>query len=162
MLNNFFEYQKPGYARQYSSIIFVNNNNNDNNGESEEKVANEWKNKGIQNKLSRSKDKLSIDIVQIEPLSKFYKAETYHQRYWEKQRVRAVLAALLLAESSGAFDQLELFGGSVVGDLNIGGYSFDTICNGVFLIGAAWMILERLVVQDVRELKDGDLIQEVI
>jgi hypothetical protein len=58
-----------------------------------------------------------------------------------------------------------LFGGGsgiVVGDLNIGGYTFDTICNGMFLTGAAWMILERLVVQDVRELKDGDLIQEVI
>ena len=74
------------------------------------------------------------------------------------------MAAILLAGSYGAFDQLELFGSSgiVVGDLNIGGYAFDTICNGVFLIGAAWMILERLVVQDVRELKDGELIQEVI
>ena len=98
-------------------------------------------------------------------MSKFYKAESYHQRYWEKQRIRAGLAAILLAGSSGAFDQWELFGGGsgiVVGDLNIGGYTFDTICNGMFLIGAAWMILERLVVQDVRELKDGDLIQEVI
>jgi hypothetical protein len=47
--------------------------------------------------------------------------------------------------------------------VNIGGYTFDTVvCNGVFLIEAAWLILERLVVQDVRELKDGDLIQEVI
>ena len=62
------------------------------------------------------------------------------------------------------FEQWELFGGGgiVVRELHIGGYSFDTVCNGVFLIGAAWMILERLVVQDVRELKDGDLIQEVI
>jgi methionine-S-sulfoxide reductase len=165
LLNHFFEYQKPGYARQYSSVIFVNNNNNEENDteNDERKMANEWKNNGIQNKLSRSKDNLSIDIVQIEPLSKFYKAETYHQRYWEKQRFRAGLAAILLAGSSGAFDQLELFGaGGIVGDLNIGGYEFDTICNGVFLIGAAWMILERLVVQDVRELKDGDLIQEVI
>jgi peptide-methionine (S)-S-oxide reductase len=162
LLNQFFEYQKPGYARQYSSVIFVNNNNDDTDNV-EKKMANEWKNNGIQNKLSRSKDNLSIDIVQIEPLSKFYRAETYHQRYWEKQRIRAGLAAILLAGSSGAFDQWELFGGGgFVGDLNIGGYEFDTICNGVFLIGAAWMILERLVVQDVRELKDGDLIQEVI
>jgi peptide-methionine (S)-S-oxide reductase len=86
LLNQFFEYQKPGYARQYASVIFVNNNNDNENDE--KKMANEWKNNGIQNKLSRSKDNLSIDIVQIEPMSKFYKAESYHQRYWEKQRVR--------------------------------------------------------------------------
>ena len=78
LLNQFFEYQKPGYARQYSSVIFVNDNNADTNDE--KKMANEWKNNGVQNKLSRSKDNLSIDIVQIEPLSKFYRAESYHQR----------------------------------------------------------------------------------
>ena len=44
--------------------------------------------------------------------------------------------------------------------LSIGGYTFDTVCNSVFLIGAAWMI-GTVVVQDVRELKDGDMIQEV-
>jgi len=41
------------------------------------------------------------------------------------------------------------------------GQSFDTLCGGVFLAGAGWMLVERLIARDVRELKPGDLIQQL-
>jgi len=47
--------------------------------------------------------------------------------------------------------------GGILANVQVFGFSFDTICGGVFLAGAAWMILERLVARDVRELKPGDL-----
>ncbi|KAL7429452.1 hypothetical protein ACHAXM_001718, partial [Skeletonema potamos] len=163
LLDKFFEFQKPGMSRQYSSIIFVPNNE-DENVEKEEAIK--WKSTAIlqtKGKQQRNGDNtiLPYDIVQIEPLSPFYRAEEYHQSYWKKQRGRAILAILLLAGSSGAYDDL-LGGGAMERIEVVTGYSFDTICNAVFLIGAAWMILERLIVRDVRELKSGDLISEVI
>jgi peptide-methionine (S)-S-oxide reductase len=152
LLDNFFELQKPGYSRQYSSIIFVD----DEHG-TERDVAAGWKTKAIENKVKREKDNLSHEIVEIEPLSSFYRAEEYHQRYWEKQRLRAVTAIGLIAGSSGAYDDL-LMNNGILDKLEAVGMSFDTICNGIFLLGAAWMIFERIVARDVRELKRGELI----
>ena len=144
LLDNFFEYQKPGYSRQYASVIFTNN-------DEEESLAIEWK-EG--NASKQTKTAGQYNLVDIEPSSAFYKAEEYHQRYWEKQRLRAVIAVVLIAGESGAYDNL--FGG-VLANVQVFGFSFDTICGGIFLVGAAWMILERLVARDVRELKSGDL-----
>ena len=154
LLDQFFEVQKPGMSRQYASIVFVD----DDSSADEQQQAMEWKTTNIKTKVKRS-DNLPYEIVEIEPLSKFYRAEEYHQRYWEKQRLRAAVGVLLIAGSSGAYDDL---GGGVIGQLELlGGYGFDTICNGVFLVGAAWMIVERLIARDVRELKRGDLIAEL-
>jgi hypothetical protein len=153
-LDKFFEFQKPGLSRQYASIIFANDNTDEQN------EATKWKVTAMKTNGKRTGDNLPYEIVQIEPLSSFYRAEEYHQSYWKKQRGRAVLAVLLLAGSSGAYD--DIGGGVFINKLEVmSGYDFDTICNAVFLIGAAWMILERLVVRDVRELKSGDLISEV-
>ena len=113
----------------------------------EEKEAEQWK-------KERLEDNRSYDIVQIEQASPFYKAEEYHQRYWEKQRLRFVIGAALIAGESGAYDA---FFDGALGNMEVFGLSFDSACGALFLVGAAWMILERLVARDVRELKTGDL-----
>ena len=77
LLDNFFEYQKPGYSRQYASVIFTNDDN-------EESLATEWKE---DNSSKQTKVAGQYNLVDIEPSSAFYKAEEYHQRYWEKQRL---------------------------------------------------------------------------
>ena len=152
LLDKFFEVQKPGLSRQYASIVFVAD-------DTEEEEVNKWKTAAIKTKVKRTSDNLPYELVEIEPTCSFYRAEEYHQRYWEKQRLRAGLAVLLVAGASGAYD--DFFGGGVIGNFELGGLAFDTICNAVFLVGAGWMILERLVVRDVRELKSGDMILEL-
>lgn len=147
LLDNFMKVQKPGLSRQYASVIFVNDTK-------EQEEATKWKSTGMERK-----DNLPYEIVEIESISPFYRAETYHQNYWSKQRLRAVLAVILIAGSSNVFD--DIGGSATIGQFELGGWGFDTICNAVFLVGAAWMILERLVVRDVRELKSGDLISQM-
>jgi hypothetical protein len=156
LLDYFFELQKPGISRQYASIIFVDDDSGD--GIEEASQASKWKDDNVASKIKRG-DNLPYSIVQIEPLTKFYKAEEYHQRYWEKQRLRAFVGILLIAGASGAYDGL--FDGAVE-NVSLGGFSFDTLCNGAFLIGAGWMLLERLIARDVRELKKGELTASVL
>ncbi|KAL7548326.1 hypothetical protein ACHAWF_011643 [Thalassiosira exigua] len=95
LLDGFFECQKPGYSRQYASIIFASDSD-------EEDAAERWKEANLG-------ENGAYATVEIEPASKFHRAEEYHQRYWEKQRIRFVVAALLIAGESGAYD--DLFGG---------------------------------------------------
>eukprot|EP00804_Cyclotella_cryptica_P004237 CCRYP_016796-RA/>CCRYP_016796-RA protein AED:0.02 eAED:0.02 QI:524/1/1/1/0/0/2/520/245 len=150
LLDYFFEFQKPGIKRQYASVIFIDEENED--GREEAKIATEWKVKAIESKV-KPKDNLSYDIVQIEPLTRFYKAEEYHQRYWEKQRLRAFFGIILIVGASGTFDPVI---DAVVDDISLFRLHFDTFCNAAFLVGAGWMLLERLLARDVRELKRGD------
>lgn len=156
LLDYFFEFQKPGIKRQYASIVFVDENSKENRGDAFK--AAQWKEDAITSKVKR-KDNLPYSIVQIEPLTKFYKAEEYHQRYWEKQRLRAFIGILLISGASGAYDSL--FDGAV-GNIALFGMQFDTLCNAVFLVGAGWMLLERLLARDVKELKKGDLAASVL
>ena len=149
LLDYFFQYQKPkpGY-RQYDSIIFANDTN-------EEKAASQWKSISASTKQKRD-DNLPYEIVEIEPASKFYKAEEYHQRYWEKQRLRFLIGFLLIAGESGAYNNL--FDGAL-GQLEFNGLSFEGVCGGVFLLGAVWTVAERLVTNGmVQELNEGDFI----
>lgn len=156
LLDYFFELQKPGISRQYASIIFVDAESDD--GEEMARQASKWKEENVATKVKRG-DNLPYSIVEIEPLTKFYKAEEYHQRYWEKQRLRAFVGVLLIAGASGAYDGL-LDG--AVENFSLFGFSFDTLCNGAFLAGAGWMLLERLIARDVKELKKGELTASVI
>lgn len=147
LLDYFFQYQKPAYSRQYASIIFAND-------ATEEKMANAWKKESVATKGKRD-DNLPYEIVQIEPSSAFYKAEEYHQRYWEKQRLRFFIGFLLIAGESGAYNNL--FDGALA-NVELFGLSFDSVCGAVFLAGAAWMLLERAIANDVKELNQGDLV----
>jgi len=79
LLDYFFELQKPGYKRQYASVIFIDKEGED--AEEKARVATDWKENRARFRGRRS-DNLPYDIVQIEPLTAFYKAEEYHQRYW--------------------------------------------------------------------------------
>lgn len=145
VLDYFFQLQKPGYSRQYASVVFAND-------AKEEKQAAQWKKERIANK---SDGNLVYETVEIEPSSPFYKAEEYHQRYWEKQRLRYVIAIALIAGESGAYN--DFFGG-VLGRAELFGLSFDSICGGAFFVGAAWVLLERLIAGDVKQLEKGDLV----
>jgi peptide-methionine (S)-S-oxide reductase len=156
LLDYFFEFQKPGIKRQYASVVFVDEGSEDGKDEARKVLA--WKEEAMLSKGKR-KDNLPYEIVQVEPLTKFYRAESYHQRYWEKQRLRAFVGLLLIAGASGAYDTL--FDGAV-GDLSFFGWSFDTLCNAAFLVGAGWMLLERLIARDVQELKRGDLMDSFV
>ena len=156
LLDYFFEYQKPGYKRQYASVIFAGD-------QSEAKEAKRWKEERSKEVMltTKRKDGVSYDIIEIEPNSSFYRAEEYHQRYWEKQRLRGLLAVILIAGESGVYNKyVERFMGLNTVEL-VFGMSFDGVCGAVFLAGAAWMLIERLVARNVRELKPGDLIAAV-
>lgn len=168
LLDLFFELQKPGNNRQYASVIFVEDSSNGkttsnfksgSSSSDDEQLAIQWKNESMQTKVKRS-DNLPYSYVEIEPMqTSFFRAEEYHQRYWEKQRLRALVGVALIAGSSGAYDNVVPFSTSmnVVG---LGNVDLDTVCNAAFLVGAGWMILERLVTNGyVRELKSGDFVK---
>jgi len=142
LLDHFFRLQKPGYGRQYASVVFVD-------GDTEKTTAEKWKNEN----LRLGNNNRSYEIVEIEPLSSFYKAEEYHQRYWEKQRLRALIGVALIAGESGAYDSF-LDG---LGIAQLFGLSLDSLFGGAFLAGAAWMLLERALARETVKMRPGDL-----
>jgi len=148
LLDYFFQLQKPAYSRQYASIIFVND-------ATEAKDAKQWKKESVSSGKQERGDNLSYDVVDIESASPFFRAEEYHQRYWEKQRLRLLLGLTLIAGESGAYN--EFFDGAL-GKVEIFGLSFESACGAFFFVSAAWLLLERLIARDVQELKQGDLI----
>lgn len=97
LLEAFFESQKPKLgSRQYSSIIFPHDD------EQQEIAAKFIQNEG---KTQRS-DGWMPEWTAIEPLTKFYQAEGYHQNYWQKQRPRFVVILGLLAVATGVLDPI--------------------------------------------------------
>ena len=129
LLDAFFEAQEPKLgSRQYASIIFPHNDEQDS-------IAKEWIEKGIREKKVR-KDGVPVDITQIEPLSPFYQAEGYHQRYWQKQRPRFAAAVALLAVASGGFDSYVPQAYHSV---------LHTAANSAVLLGCAYVVLERKI-----------------
>lgn len=129
LLDAFFEAQEPKLgSRQYASIIFPHDNE-------QKEVAEEWVDSGIREKRVRP-DGVPVAITQVEDLSPFYRAEGYHQRYWQKQRPRFAIGGALLAISSGLVD-------SIVPE------AYHSLlhsgANGAVLIGCAYVLLERVV-----------------
>ena len=81
LLDAFFEAQEPrAGSRQYASIVFPHVNDNE-----QQQTAEKW--------LQDNQDRVRSDggpalLTQIERQSPFYKAEEYHQEYWQKMRPR--------------------------------------------------------------------------
>jgi peptide-methionine (S)-S-oxide reductase len=134
LLDVFFEVQVPQLgSRQYSSIVFPHN-------EEQDHIAREWLSTDGDRRRS---DGLPVKVTEIEPLTTFYQAEGYHQRYWAKQRPRFATIALLIMLSSGIVNswipsELE----SLV----------DTGANGLAIGIAVYVMLERVIDAKVVEL----------
>lgn len=127
LLNAFFEAQEPKMgSRQYASIIFVHN-------EEQESIADNWLSS---EERVRNKDGLLSRITTIEPLSTVWKAEGYHQQYWQKFRPRVIWFVVLISIASGAID-------SFIVDGSIDLINVHTIANGIALAGCVFVILER-------------------
>ena len=91
LLDAFFDAQEPRTgSRQYASFIFPHD-------DEQTEIAQTWLQEGTEAKRVRD-DGVPVSFTRIEPLSPFYAAEGYHQRYWAKfrPRVAAVLAFVAL------------------------------------------------------------------
>jgi len=97
LLDAFFQCQKPKLgSRQYASIIFPHD-------EEQRQVAINY----IRTKANEARsDGWLPEWTVIEPLTKFYQAEGYHQNYWEKQRPRFAAIIGLLAVATGILDPI--------------------------------------------------------
>lgn len=136
LLDAFFEAQEPKLgSRQYASIIFPHD-------DEQKQVAKEWIENGIREKKVR-KDGVPVEMTKVEPLSPFYQAEGYHQRYWQKQRPRFAAGIALLAVASGIVDSLvpEVYQSTL-----------HTAANGAVLLGCAYVVLERKIDAKVEQL----------
>eukprot|EP00980_Cylindrotheca_fusiformis_P028240 scaffold22589_cov138-Cylindrotheca_fusiformis.AAC.3 len=135
LLEAFFKSQKPKIgSRQYASIIFPHD-------EEQTQIANDW----IQTNANRQRDEdgFMASWTAIEPRTKFFKAEGYHQRYWQKQRPRFALIVCLLAIATGALN-------SVVPDVYQ--QTVETAANASVLLIAAVQLLERVLDAKVEEI----------
>ena len=126
LLEAFFATQQPkaGGSRQYASIIFPHDAD-------QEAVARQW----LEQAQSRVRDDgVYGGMTTIEPLTPFYKAEGYHQRYWQKFRPRIAVMVGLMAVASGVLDSIlpTALQGTV-----------HTVSNGVVMLGCAYVLLER-------------------
>jgi peptide-methionine (S)-S-oxide reductase len=125
LLDSFFDAQEPQYgSRQYASIIFP-----DDQGQQE--VAAKW--------LAENYDRARSDGITgkwttLEPLSSFYRAEQYHQRYWQKTRPRVASMIASLVVGSGKLDQFipEAYQGMI-----------HEGANAAVLLGLVFVVLER-------------------
>lgn len=94
LLDAFSMAQKPKLgSRQYSSIIFPHD---------------EEQNSVAQSYLKKHTKNPSTNLVgtTVEPASKFYQAEGYHQNYWQKQRPRFAAIVGLIALATGRLDPI--------------------------------------------------------
>lgn len=135
LLDNFFLYQNPklGGSRQYSSIIFPHD-------EEQKEIAVQY----LEDKKSSSSSSTSSSTstwlpewTAIEDRSSFYRAEGYHQRYWQKQRPRFILIISLLAVATGILDPL-----IPASDTDLQATIAST-ANGATLAIGLYVILER-------------------
>ena len=136
LLDAYFESQeaKPG-SRQYAPIIFAC-------GEEQMAESQAW--------LAKAREEGRVGnggipalAVAVEPAPKFYKAENYHQTFWQKNRPRFAFGVVMLAVSSGALN-------SIIPSADVA-HIVETGANYAFLIGAVAMQAERWLDKDVVE-----------
>lgn len=132
LLNAFFEAQEPKMgSRQYASIVFPHD-------AEQQEIAEAWK-----EQEQVRPDGVPVSFTQLEPLSKFYQAEGYHQKYWAKQRPRFAVILGLLALSSG-------FADSVLPSVALS--NLPTVANALTLAIAGYVMLERVIDAKVEEI----------
>ena len=129
LLDSFFETQEPKFqSRQYASIIFPHD-------AEQEATAKEW--------LERNSQKVRDDGVstawtQIESLKPFFKAEGYHQMYWQKTRPRIAIMIGLIAISSGIIDGILPTGTGILSKVH-------TAADALVLAGLIGVLIERKI-----------------
>ena len=125
LLDAFFDAQEPKLnSRQYASVIFPHD-------DEQRRVAESWL---TENKLRN--DGVSTAMTTIENRSRFFRAEDYHQQYWQKTRPRVAGLIALLAVSSGAIDDvLPIAVQSVV----------HTAANAIVIAGNVFLLVERRI-----------------
>lgn len=125
LLDAFFEAQEPKLgSRQYASIIFPASDD-------EQKLAEAW--------LEENQDRVRNDGVPasftiIEKPTRFFKAEEYHQEYWQKTRPRIAGMVVLLAISTGILD--DILPADVLS-------SVHSTANAIVLAGLLFVLAER-------------------
>jgi peptide-methionine (S)-S-oxide reductase len=130
LLEAFFEVQEPkASSRQYASIVFVHSAD-------QQATAHAWLQREQQNGRVRARDGLPVALTKIALKSPFYRAEEYHQRYWQKFRPRVAAAVALLAVNMGALDTV------IPWELQ---RTVHTGANAVVLLGLAFVLLERVI-----------------
>jgi peptide-methionine (S)-S-oxide reductase len=125
LLDSFFEEQKPqAGSRQYASMIFPD-------GQEQQEVAAKWL---VENKDRARSDGITGKWTTLEPLSSFYRAENYHQRYWQKTRPRVASMLASVVIGSGKLDQFipEAYQGMI-----------HDGANAAVLLGLIFVVLER-------------------
>lgn len=134
LLDAFFEAQepKPG-SRQYASIVFPHD-------QDQQEAAETWLRAGADKVRG---DGVPLKITQVEALSPFYKAEGYHQTYWQKFRPRAAAVVGLIALEIFNFD------GYVTPDI---ASSIDTFADYALKAIGVFVLLERVLDTKVEEL----------
>lgn len=139
LLDAFFDAQEANPAsRQYASIIFPT--------EEQAPMAEAWLDDAKAEKRVNSKG-LPALATTIESSTKFYRAENYHQEFWQKNRPRFAVGLVLLAVASGVLSGL-----GIIADEGIAN-KIETAANGAFLAGAIAMQAERWLDKEVFEVK---------
>jgi peptide-methionine (S)-S-oxide reductase len=127
-------------SRQYGSIIFPQSTQ-------QEIDAKLWYENAVSENRTRSSDGWKIEWTSIEPSSSsFYKAEGYHQNYWQKQRPRFVVIGLLLVLSTTGIP------GMADNEMLLNNDKIQTIANGLTIAIGLFITLERWFDAEVTEL----------
>jgi peptide-methionine (S)-S-oxide reductase len=127
LLDAFFQTQEPRLgSRQYASIIFPQTAD-------EQEMAKQW--------LAEHCDRVRNDGVAaawttVESPTPFFRAEPYHQQYWEKTRPRIAAMLALLAIASGVLDD-------TVATHFVDATILRSVANALILVGGLYVIAER-------------------
>jgi methionine-S-sulfoxide reductase len=134
ILDAFYDIQKPKLgSRQYASIVFPHDLE-------QQQTVEVWMK---QNAGRQRKDGWRVEWTSVEPLSKFFKAEGYHQQYWQKQRPRFAIILALLAVATGVIDPV------IPPALQ---HTAESVSNGAVVVIGLLVILERFLDSKVVEL----------